>query len=136
MRFDETAEVSRPAQIASGLALGLLCGLFFSGGVLAFWLLANGESFPPGGLFFFALCVILGFGGLVIAWRLVVGRRRPRDGGLFSPTALRVASVCWILGTGFLVWASPIHLLEISFFLGVGAGLFALASHRERQLPP
>lgn len=135
MRLDEASEVSRPVQVVAGVVLGLLCGLFLLGGIVGIWSTLDGLALPPGAVVFFALCVVLGLGGVCIAGRLVLGRRRSRDGGLFSPTALRASSVCWFIGTLLLAYASPFHLLDIVFFVGVGTAMLALAARREREMP-
>jgi hypothetical protein len=131
---DPRAEVSRPAQVAAGLLLGLLCALFFAGGVFAIVAILGGHNFGNGAALFFALCVLLGGAGLVTSWRLVTGRRRVQDGGLFSPTTLRVAAVLWLLGTALLTYLQPIRVIEGAFFVGVSVSLFALARHREQWL--
>jgi hypothetical protein len=75
----------------------------------------------------------LGLALCVVGLRLITGRRR-RDGGLFSPWALRFGGLIFLFGpvAAVLVNRSWFGLLEAGVSLSAGAACFVLANRREQ----
>jgi hypothetical protein len=106
-------------------------------GLLGGWILVWGEDTPQrsAALGITAL-VFVAFGPplIVVSWRLIANRPRS-DGGLMPPTALRFASIIFVVGWTVAVARHPIFgLAETATMFAAAAGCFALARHRERYL--
>ena len=139
-KIDYTQTVSRSAQLLTGIsaaAIGLF--LIFIGLVTLHLLRAD----PKAGLPIVAVVLfVVGLYCLVLSFRLAFLRPRKRDGGLLSPFALRVASVCFIVVPLLLLFLMPVfhaHLiLHFGFCWACGAACWRLArirraSQRERE---
>ena len=126
--------VGRPLQVVSGVTLAILGGLFAGLGVLLLLPpLAGGES-GEAPLWLSAPIFAAGVGSLVVAVRLVRGRGRRKDGGLFSPTLLRLWGIIFLAVPIVAALRRSWVILESITLLVIAAGCFALARHRERQV--
>lgn len=140
MRFIRPTDHLQPAGRVLELFAGIVCaacgaGLAALGGFGLFAILVRDESPPTLSTLLFTL-VVCAFASLllVLAWRLVLNRARPSDGGLFSPFGLRVGGLIFLAGPVAAVFAHPIGLIETGFALAASGACFALARHREHYL--
>lgn len=126
--------VGRPVQVVSGVTLAILGGLFAGLGVLLLLPpLAGGES-GEAPLWLSAPIFATGVGSLVVAVRLLRGRGRRQDGGLLSPTLLRLWGIVFLIFPIVAALQRSWVILESITLLAIAAGCFALARRRRRQV--
>ena len=124
---------SRVAQVLAGIGLAAVALPFFLLGVFGIYVILTESDSEPVSL---AVLAALGaFGGLCLlpAWRLISGRRRPGDGGLLSPSALRIGGLFFVVAPVVMLFKMPWAFLEAACLLGAGAACFTLARHREQR---
>jgi hypothetical protein len=130
----------RPAGRAFELLAGVVCTVCGLGlaALGAFGLFAvfvrNGP--PPTPSTLLVTLIICAFAALllVLAWRLILNRARPSDGGLFSPLGLRVGGLIFLAGPIATFFTHPIGLVHTAAAFAAAGACFALARHREHYL--
>lgn len=121
--------VARPIEIISGAALVVIgAGAVFVG---AAWAVFDNPRRQWEMVEFGALIAGLGIAALVLGIRLLLHRRRPRDGGLMSPTALRLGGLGLLIGSALPLARGAIGLVHVAATLGAVAACFVLARRRE-----
>jgi len=131
MKAHHYAQAPRFLEIVAGLVfviVVLLLALAFVA-TLSAMLRGNMAALHIWSLVFFAL---VGFASCLLAWRLLSGRGR-RDGGLFSPFSLRVASLISLFAGLVMAWRHPLGLLELVPLVAAAGACLGLARLRERQ---
>ncbi len=73
----------------------------------------------------------VGIVAIVLGVRLVLHRQRSRDGGLMSPTALRLGGLALLVGSALPLMRGSLGILHILGMLGAVVACFALARKRE-----
>ena len=124
--------VSRSTRVAVGVAAGI-AGLFSLAIVAGAVLLAMRphadfmNSAIVGSLF-----LVLGLPAMLFAYRLISGKARPTDGGLLSPTSLRVAGAAFLVFPALSLVQGSWHWVLGLVHLGACGACFTLANYRER----
>lgn len=128
---------STPASRFSGVAAGCVLGALG----IVFCLLAAFSAYQsiarsPGFAGAHIVALVMGPLGLlsvVTAYRLVTGRGRKSDGGLFAPWLLRLLGIVFLAGGG----AAAYLLGRIGLIFGaltIGIGCFYLANRQQRTM--
>ena len=134
----------RTAEIVTG-TLSLLLGLVLAalGAVGVVGVVRGGfrgDEAPAGALVAAGVALALGLMCFVLAWRLLTGRGRKKDGGLLSPTALRLAALPFLaLPMGHAVLAllkfGRLRLGEFGISFGAAAAAWTAARYRSSRSP-
>ena len=119
-------------EVIAGLTIGIIGGTMLLGGLVCACLMVviPGRD-PP--VLAAALTIAMGVPCPFLAWRLVTGRMRKKDGGFFSPTELRVAGIYFALSP--LIAINNIWFVEwVLGSLSCATACFALARHRSNAI--
>jgi len=131
-RTDHLAPVSRRAQLVLGSVLAFLALVLTGLGLLGVWVEVHHHE--PNSLVIGASSLIIGLGLGWLAFRLLAGRGRRRDGGLFSPSALRICGTVFYLEPAAQLLMRSWGILWAATSIAAGTACFALA--RKRSRPP
>jgi len=126
--------VNRVVQVATGLPITILGLLAIGVAGLILYVYFTGESVPSPILWFGIIILPVGFFCLLIAWRLFIGYSGRKDGGLFSPVALRIAGTIFLIQPVLLFFAKSYWILKSITCVLAAFACFTLASKRECQL--
>jgi hypothetical protein len=126
--------VNRVVQVATGLPITILGLLAIGVAGLILYVFFTGESVPRPILWFGIIILPVGFFCLLIAWRLFIGYSGRKDGGLFSPVALRIAGAIFLIQPVLLFFAKSYWILESITCVLAAYASFALASQRESKM--
>ena len=132
MKANYNARAPRLLEILAGLVMVIFALLFtFIVTVAIHGIYIENRSSQD--FWMFAIFAFGGIGCWVLAWRLLTGRSR-RDGGLFSPTLLRVASVIFLVAGPVTIIRHPLGIVEAVSLIAAAGACFGLARHQERQI--
>jgi ATP-dependent Clp protease adaptor protein ClpS len=127
-----SAPISRPLVVAVGTVVMVMALALVA--VIGFVIYRMVTVGLPSSQALVVLCLVgaLGLALCVVGLRLLTGRRR-RDGGLFSPWALRFGGFIFLLGpVAAIVNRSWFGLFEAGVGLSAGIACFVLANRREQ----
>jgi hypothetical protein len=133
----ETSQYSAPIPRGVRLVLGIVATLI-GAALLSFGGLGVYRLFerPPETSVTIILCIVVavGLALFVAGLRLVTGTRR-RDGGLFSPWALRFGGMFFLIAPVILFVArrSLFSVLEAGASISTGIACFVIANRREQH---
>jgi hypothetical protein len=126
---------SRIGEVVAGIVLGLFGALASTMVAVAIFRASLGKPISADVVAVFATLALIGIFCCFTSYRLITGRGRSKDRGLFSPLALRILGLLFIAGTGLVVYYSraqaSVSSIVTGFFLGLGC--FYLAERRERR---
>lgn len=132
---EEVVPVPRWVQVPAGLFLGIILLFCLAGSAgLAF---TPNEKAPLAAPFVGTLMSAVSFWGLLVCYRLVVGKRV--RGGLIGPTALRIIAWVFLLlpvggvFTGYFEQHTLRAVIMTAAYISIFYGLRSLASHREQN---
>jgi hypothetical protein len=131
---DQLRAVSRSAQVGVGLAVSAVALFFLVFGVWGYVAEFRQPSDEKTLLIAATAFTLVGSSCGLLGWRLLTGRRRHRDGGLFSPGALRMWALVFALSPILAFFTRPLDLVWTLFHLGAAAACLELARRRETYL--
>jgi len=124
---------SRFWEILAGAVLGLFGLLCAALAVFGSYRMVERQILDTSGAVFVGILLLLASGVGITAFRLISGRGRKSDGGLFPPWFLRALGLLF-LAAGVLVPFIDMELLDIMIgALSLGVGCFYLANRQERR---
>ena len=121
---------------AVGGLTGLVSLFFLTFGVWGLWAAFMQTDFPEWMFAVLSAFIAMGVGAGSVAYRLISGRRRARDGGLLSPWALRAGGLIFAVGPIVSFFNHPWQVLLVLLHWGAAAACFELARRRETYLHP
>jgi len=136
-RPEYLAAAPRWLEVGAGLAIGVLgVGLTMLGclGVYRTFVPLAGRSPTPASFIVVLAVVAAGTMCSLLGWRLLLRRPRASDGGLLSPTGLRLGALIFIAGPVAAFFVHPVGLLHVFGALTMAGACLALARQREYHL--
>ena len=132
MKVDFYATAPRYVQIIAGLVM-VIAALVLTLVVIAGLSVILDGNTSSENMWTLIICTLAGAGCWLLAWRLLSGKGR-RDGGLFSPAFLRVASLVFLVAGPVMIMRHPLGIVEAVAAVGAAGACFGLARFRERQI--
>jgi tellurite resistance protein TehA-like permease len=129
--------VSRFGEMLAGFGIGMFAALLGAVAIFMGFKIVSKENIELEPTVFISFVALLGLFCGVTAFRLITGKGRKSDGGLFPPWLLRILGLLFLAGSVFLAYVSiqdnEFRLIGgILTFLTIGFGCFYLASRQER----
>ena len=123
---------SRSGEILGGVALGLFGLLFAALAAFGGYRMLQDRNFEPAGAVFVGILLLLAAGIAITAVRLISGKGRKADGGLFPPWFLRMFGLIFLAAAIVIPIVDAEHRLPMFGALTLGAGCLYLANRQER----
>ena len=130
------AKPPRYLVMVTGGLVGLVSVFLLTFGVWGLWAAFTQTDVRAGMFAVLGVFIAVGIGAARVAYRLISGRRRARDGGLLSPWALRAGGLIFAVGPIASFFVHPWHVLLVVLHWGAAAACFELARRRETYLHP
>ena len=128
------AKPPRSLVFAVGGLTRLVSLFFLTFGVWGLWAAFMQTDFPEWMFAVLSAFIAMGVGAGSVAYRLISGRRRARDGGLLSPWALRAGGLIFAVGPIVSFFNHPWQVLLILLHWGCGGVLRACTA--SGNVPP
>ena len=130
------ANAPRGLEVGAGIILALLSlGLLGAGG-LVLYRLVTGRLIEAGVFWVGVSALVIGAVLSRLSLRLVAGERDRSDGGLLSPTSLRLAGACFVIAPVLMIFENWIHLIHLAASISCAVACFLLAARREQLTEP
>jgi hypothetical protein len=131
-RQHANTSASRFGEATAGAVLGVI-GLLF-GGITIFGVFRSFSraSVDTGAVVILGILGFISVFCLITGYRLVVGRGRKSDGGLFAPWFLRLMGLLFLVASAAFIYLPEGHIIHVGTSLTLAFGCFYLANRQQR----
>ena len=126
---------SRIGEAIAGIVLGFFGALALVVLAIAMYRLPIANPISPSEIAVLAVLALVGLFCCITSYRLITGRGRTRDHGLFSPWLLRFLGLLFFGGAAVVVYDSPadVRIAPMVTTIFLGLGCFYLANRQQQK---